>query len=269
MHVKHRVLIMILAVALILGAMPALADSYVSITGGNANLRTGPGLSYDSMKTITDGDTATYLGDSSVDDRGVTWYKVKHGNSTGWVSSKYAVLHESSASSGSSSSGSSSSGFDFLSGSTSDSTSNSTSSKKYVRVTGGDANLRKGPGLSYDSLKVIPERGTATYLDDSSVDDRGVTWYYVDYNGIRAWISSKYAKLTDGEPSATYARISGGSANLRKGPGLSYDSIKAIPEGGSATYLNDSSVDDRGVTWYYVNYNGTKGWVSSKYAKLR
>ena len=39
------------------------------------------------------GDTATYLGDSSVDSRGVAWYRISWEGGSGWVSSRYTTLY--------------------------------------------------------------------------------------------------------------------------------------------------------------------------------
>ena len=64
----------------------------VSITG-DVWLRTGPGLDYDEITNIGKGATATYLGNSSVDGRGVTWYKIQYKSHTGWVSSRFAKIN--------------------------------------------------------------------------------------------------------------------------------------------------------------------------------
>ena len=58
------------------------------------------------------------------------------------------------------------------------------------------------------------------------------------------------------------------SVNLRSGPGLSYAIVTSFPEGKSLTYLGESSVDDRGVTWYKVSSGKNTGWISSRYARL-
>lgn len=55
------------------------------------NVRSGPGLSYKSLTTMQKGDSATYLGSSKKDSRGVKWYKVSYGGVKGWVSSRYTV----------------------------------------------------------------------------------------------------------------------------------------------------------------------------------
>lgn len=64
-------------------------------------------------------------------------------------------------------------------------------------VTTGDVHVRTGPGLSYDSVGVVPEGGNLSYLDETSTDERGVDWYKVAYDGEERWISSTYAALSD------------------------------------------------------------------------
>lgn len=156
---------------------------------------------------------------------------------------------------------------------------------KYVRTT-GDINVRALPDKTSTILGTLGKGSTATYLGEESRDYRGVIWYKIDYKGNIGWVSSVYSELSNsGSPStskpssssssssgnATGQRVTAvdGNLNVRTGPGLSYKDIGTIKEGNSASYLGKSSVDERGVTWYYVNFNGKKGWVSSKWGKLR
>ena len=87
---KNRVIRMV-AAALALMLMLGMALAEVRTTG-KVWLRTGPGLDYDPVKILSEGKTFDYLGESSVDGRGVTWYKVTDGDKEGWVSSRYAEL---------------------------------------------------------------------------------------------------------------------------------------------------------------------------------
>ena len=64
-------------------------------------------------------------------------------------------------------------------------------------VTTGDVNVRTGPGLSYDSVGIVPKGGSLSYLEEASTDERGVDWYKVAYDGNEYWVSSTYAALTD------------------------------------------------------------------------
>jgi len=81
----------IAALALTLMLLCGLALAEVRTTA-SVNMRTGPGLNYEIVTSFSAGKSLTYLGESSVDDRGVTWYKVSGGKYTGWVSSKYTKL---------------------------------------------------------------------------------------------------------------------------------------------------------------------------------
>ena len=64
-----------------------------SLLSTKAALRTGPGLGYDRTgKVLHRGESATYLGSTSVDSRGVAWYKVRFDGREGWVSSRYTRL---------------------------------------------------------------------------------------------------------------------------------------------------------------------------------
>ena len=59
-----------------------------------------------------------------------------------------------------------------------------------------------------------------------------------------------------------------GNANVRKGPGLEYDSMGVLESGDKLTFLGIAKKDDRGVAWYKVNFYGKTGWISSRYAKV-
>ena len=65
---------------------------YVKSNGTN-NLRKGPGLDYATVGSMTEGQTAKYLGETKIDSRNVAWYKISFNGTTCWISSKYASLH--------------------------------------------------------------------------------------------------------------------------------------------------------------------------------
>ena len=242
-----RTMALALTLALCLGAlaMPALASGSVQATAP-VNVRYGPGLDYGVVGSLKTGGSRASLDAKQYDDRNVLWYKVQFDKyNVGWVSSTYAKLVQGSS---------------------------GQATGQYVKATDGSTVLRSGPGLTYKFLATIFQGDTATYLNQSSVDDRGVTWYYVTYNGKTGWVSSKYTTLTGGgsggKATGDTVTATGGASFLRSGPGLDYALLATMKQGESATYLNKSSVDDRGVTWYYVNFKGQTGWVSSKYTSL-
>ena len=235
----------------------ATTSLYVRATA-SVNVRSGPGLSYSDMGTLTKGEQVDYLGNTAVDDRGVLWYRVQYYSfGVGWVSSIYATLVNSGDT-----------------GVTTYPKQTSTGDGAYVKATGGKSNLRSGPGLDYTDIGTIQKGETAAYLGEQSTDERGVVWYKVRYNGKTGWVSSRYTTLTnDGgtstkETSSGYVKATGGKSNLRSGPGLDYTDIGTIQKGETAAYLGEQSTDERGVVWYKVRYNGKTGWVSSRYTTL-
>ena len=64
----------------------------VQIVGGNVTIRAKANKTSDKLGYISSGTKVTYLGKSSVDSRGVRWYKIKYDGVTGWVSSMYAKI---------------------------------------------------------------------------------------------------------------------------------------------------------------------------------
>ena len=60
----------------------------------------------------------------------------------------------------------------------------------------------------------------------------------------------------------------GGDSNIRVAPDLDAKIIGRLDEGDVADYCGFSEYDWRGVRWDYINYYGTKGWVSSRYTTL-
>ena len=77
---------MAFSLALLLGAA---ASAEVKATG-DLWMRDEPNLNGAEITIVNTGKTLEYLGEASVDERGVTWYKVRFGGREGWVSSKYS-----------------------------------------------------------------------------------------------------------------------------------------------------------------------------------
>lgn len=205
---------------------------YITATG-NVWVRTGPGLNYSQLGAIEIDDTLEYRNETSVDSRGVAWYKVYYGDhDSAWISSRYADL---------------------------------TTYVNFSFVTAtGNVNVRSGAGTGYDVLATMLKDDTAAYLN-ASTDVRGITWYKVNYGGVTGWVSAKHTILGDG----SYGSVElTGDAHLRVGPGLTYDSLTIVKTGKVATYLGESSIDSRGVTWYKVEFDGYTGWISARYATL-
>lgn len=265
---KKFLSMLLVAVLMMAFCSVAFAASYVYFTG-HTNVRSGPGLGYSSLGQVNSGSTLPYLSDSSTDSRGVTWYKVSFSGSSGWVSSKYSSLTDNSGTTiyAAGANGSSYSG-GYTSGGVA-------SGSVYATA---NAYVRSGPGLSYSQLTGMYTGDYATYLGNTSYDNRGVAWYNVSFNGYTGWVSSAYTSLNgsfsysapaySGSTYGSYVVGTNGDSNVRSGPGLGYSSVGGLSQGESAPFLGDTSVDERGVTWYNISYNGRSAWVSSRYTTL-
>ena len=239
---KRTINTIALLIALLMLAMvfsqAALAEGSYVRTAGNVNVRSGAGTEYRVLGTAAKNSELTYLDEAKTDKSGVVWYRVRlNARTVGWVCSKYCAMY---------------------------------ACDTTVEVTGGKVHLRRTPSLNGTVLATKKQGDKLTYLNETSTDNRGVTWYYVSANGKTGWISSKYAKLTTGgSDEYKVAEITGDQVYLRGSASLNGRILDTLYKGSTPLYLNESKQDSRGVTWYYVRANGGAGWVSSKYAKLR
>ena len=255
MNMKRLIAIALITLMLIGCAgmgMTALAETVVRATA-SVNVRSGPGLDYAELGSVSAGTELTYLNETKYDSRPVAWYKVSYKGKTGWISSVYSKLTSSSGGG---------------------------SSTTYVRAT-GNVNVRTGPGLGYEKYSAMQKGETCLYLGSSKYDSRGVLWYMIQYYSYGTyWVSSEYSELVSGDSagipdsdkggavSGSYVKATGGNTVLRSGPSLDYKELETIFKGDTATYLDNYATDERGRLWYYVSYDGTKGWVSSRYCTL-
>lgn len=226
------------------------------------NLRAKPLTSSTIYTSIPAGKIVSCTGTAAKTSGGSVWYQVKYNGTTGWIYSAYAEKY-SSSSSGSS-------------GSQSDSTVVKTYDidGKYVKIVGGSVNIRSKAGTSYKIVGSMPSGAYGTCLGTAAKDTRGVVWYKVKYNGVTGWVSSRYSKVTNSKDSSSGSssdsvKVVGGDVTIRAKANKTSTKLGYISEGKVATYLGKTSTDSRGVQWYYISYNGTKGWISSMYSRLQ
>ena len=187
---KRKLFITLLASMLVsLLACSALASS-IYFTG-DCNVRTGPGLGYNKKGSVNRGSYLHYLEQSSVDYRGVRWYKVSFGGGSGWVSSVYGNITSNSGYATYGAGGSDNDLYYDDDGVYADDDGYS----DYVYASSGDTHVRTGPGLGYGSLGVMYRGEGAVYLGKTRYDSRGVAWYSIRWDGVEAWVSSRYTSI--------------------------------------------------------------------------
>ena len=63
--------------------------TYIEGDDGKSYVHTGPGLKCKRIGILHIGEDARFLGDTSVDERDIPWYKIKWNGRDAWVSSRY------------------------------------------------------------------------------------------------------------------------------------------------------------------------------------
>ena len=140
--------------------------------------------------------------------------------------------------------------------------------------TGGNVNVRRGPGTSY---RVLGDLGRNEVVPIIGKSGDG-TWLQIQIGNIVGWISTRVVEVTgdlaaiavtDGsggtgvpstDPSNLQANImvpTGDVVNVRRGPSTSTGVTFKMRGGQSASITGQNPDGD----WWQIEYRGTKGWV--------
>lgn len=144
-----------------------------------------------------------------------------------------------------------------------------------VSTSGGTLNLRSSASTSAPILAEIPNTYVLQLLS------KGSTWCQVRYNNIDGFVMTQYLTIlnTSGSPSAptptptptakpnanlgsAIVTTTGGTLNFRSGPSDSASVMMQIPNGAALQLLT------KGNTWCMVSYNGTEGYVMTKFITI-
>ncbi|WP_442638072.1 SH3 domain-containing protein [Rossellomorea marisflavi] len=265
-------------------------------TTDNLNMRTGASTKYKRITTIPKGKDVQYLSKSG------TWYKVKFGSKTGYVSSTYIKKYSVKTTTATAKKATVTTPKPTVKA---PATPTSTATSKTYQTT-GNLNMRKGASTKYAVVKVLPKNAKVTYVSKSG------SWYKVQYGSKVGWVASSYLKAvstpkpvakpapkpvvkptpkpvvkptpkpvevkptapvtpttpappvkTETETEKVKEYQTTGALNMRSGGSTSYGVVTVLPIGATVTYLGKASTG-----WYKVSYNGKQGYVSPYYLKL-
>ena len=206
-------------------------------TTSNLNMRTGASEKKSIIMTIPKGKQVTYISKSG------SWFKVKYGSKTGYVSSAYLEKVKAAA------------------------TLSKAASTKTVYTTTSNLNLRKKASTKGDILLTIPKGKEVAYVSTSG------SWFKVKYGSKTGYVSSKYikkttVKTTDETETAVKAQKinkttyqTTANLSMRSSASVKGKKILTIPKNKKVTATEKSG------SWYKVSYNGKTGWVSGEYLK--
>ncbi|NDJ59607.1 MAG: SH3 domain-containing protein, partial [Chloroflexi bacterium] len=107
------------------------------------------------------------------------------------------------------------------------------------------------------------------------------SWYLLQVNNIRGWVSGAYVNVTPGiaipfvddttqaganpsQPVATGFQVTATpyTVNIRTGPGTQFARLSRLPLGRTAEVIGRTINN----LWWQIDYNGIVGWVSSDFA---
>lgn len=128
--------------------------------------------------------------------------------------------------------------------------------------------MRKGPGTNYDAIKTDIAKNTTVTLYEQQGD-----WWFLKCGSSYGYIRKDMISI--GKPSATPASTGSSDsgtydgtiktnsvAALRKEASSSSKCIKELKNGDKVTVYYKTK-DKSGNYWYYVKYNGQKGYIYS------
>ena len=230
------------------------AESGVVTASSGLNMRVSASTTSDIKKVLPYGTTVKIKSSMS------GWYYIEHNGDSGYVSSSYISLNGSSSVSGSGT-GSSSAG-----GSNSDTINVGT-----VTASNG-LNMRECGSTTAPIKKVLPY-GTKVNIKKSYSE-----WYYVEHNGTYGYVSSSYISLNGSSSGSGSGSSSAGESNsdtINVGVITASNGLN-MRESGSTTapikkvlpYGTKVNIKKSYSEWYYVEHNGTYGYVSRSYVQI-
>ena len=129
------------------------------------------------------------------------------------------------------------------------------SSECEAGVTTTKLNLTVGP-FSYATVVTSVNSGATVEILDKGISG----WYYVRYNGQKGYLPSQYVSING---VVAEVGVATSDINLTVGP-FTYATIAASINSGSSVEILDKGFSG----WYYVKYNGQKGYVPSQYISI-
>lgn len=135
----------------------------------------------------------------------------------------------------------------------------------------GKSKIYAGPSILFDEVGTIPNNTKLTYEYGAVEDEQGINgtmWGYVEHDGKKGWIPtarmsslSEFDNIVALEENGRIMTIE--DTVIREYPYEAAKPLGIVPLETRIkySYLADGLFPSEG--WYYIEYNGTKGWIKS------
>lgn len=189
-------------------AMPAAGDVAIvhGTDGHGLRLRDGASFGSATLTIIPEGAEVAVVGETVRDGEGNAWSHVSYAGTTGYAFSAFLAVR--------------------LGGSVAQAqevqvTSAPSASAgiavggnvEVVNTDGQGLNIRYDAGYGAAIATVVPEGTVMRVIDGPRTDDQGITWWGVDYAGVRGWAHGGYLAPTDKEPAQPTAQTAAAPSN--------------------------------------------------------
>lgn len=245
-----------------------------TVTGGNINVRSGPGTGYSRITILGEGKRVAVLETCG------SWYKIGFDGKAGYIMSSYITRDGSPAPATPAETP--------AAPAATPAETPAAPAAGNATITGGNINVRSGPGTGYDRVTIVGEGKRVTLTGEEG------GWCRIEFDGKSGYILGTYVKpdagaleaLTASEaapaaetPAATAETpttpaesapestaqesrpgiITGGTINVRSGPGTGYDRITQVATGKRVTILGEEN------GWNLIGFDGKTGYVLGSY----
>ena len=190
-------------------------ESKTGVTTTKLNLTVGP-YSYATVVTSINSGATVEILDKSIPG----WYYIRYNGQKGYVPSQYISINGVITETG---------------------------------ITTSNINLTIGP-FSYATVVTSVSKGDYVEILDKSISG----WYYVRYNNKKGYIPVQSVSINSSEAGKTTHNL-----NLTVGP-FSYATVVTSINKGDIVEILDKGFSG----WYYVRYNGQKGYIPSQYTSI-
>ena len=258
---------------------PAVSGSTGTITNSGVNMRSGPAMNKPSMLKLDKGTKVEILSAPDVMDEN-HWFKVKYDNQTGYIRADFIKVSGATATAKptatSKPAATPKSGTGTAGGSTD-------ASYTHAKLILSSCHLRTSPGGDYNQSNDWEGRGSILPLAGKAVAKGGYTWYPVQKNNKTYYVRNDCVQLVNSssptakptatpKPTATsapsvigYVITTTGGCNLRST--IAGTVIRQVGKNRTLPYLLQPVKKD-GYTWYYVEVDGTRGYLRSDVVKV-
>ncbi len=131
---------------------------------------------------------------------------------------------------------------------------------------GEGLNLRARADTKGDVLMSIAEGEKLELLGQTN--ENGYLWYNVKYGAKTGYVVSDYVKITEGTLPVRKGIVNDNDIHMRSAPDTSKDNhLLWLYSGYEVNILGSTYQHGGSDVWYYIDYNGTKGFVHSAYVQ--